>query len=93
MKTSVAPNHVDLVYRKIGDTHVFASKGIRGLVHVGHTDLMTAIREVIAALNVHVKKTYGVDARYVCNESIEDVGIPSVNTKLYRLDRENHACH
>lgn len=74
------PDQVDLVYRKVGVNHVFASKGIRGLVHVGHRDLAVAYHTVIEALNVHVTNTYGVPAKYVCETDIRDLAFKVAST-------------
>jgi hypothetical protein len=60
----MAPDHIDLVYRRVGENHIFASKGIKGLVHVGHSDLEAARTNLLKALSTHVQKTYGVEARY-----------------------------
>jgi len=63
---SKAPEHVDLVYRKAGGMHVFASKGIIGLVHCAHSDLNVAFDKVLSALTAHVRRAYGIEAKYVC---------------------------
>jgi hypothetical protein len=59
------PNHVDLVYRQVGSTHIFSTKAITGLIHVGDDDLETAYDLVIKALNLHVTNVYGVETHYV----------------------------
>lgn len=69
----MAPDHIDLVYRKVGDYHIFASKGIKGLVHVGHQDLNEACTRVLTALNCHVEQTYGVEAHYVCESGFAEL--------------------
>jgi hypothetical protein len=74
---AMAPDHVDLVYRKVGDHHIFASKGIQGLVHVGHTDLERAYDDLLRVLNFHVTRTYGVEARYIC-----DAGFDGLRKKI-----------
>lgn len=56
---SKAPDHVNLVYRKVGKTHVIASKGIVGLVHVAHHDLAAAVRNAMTALSTHISRVYG----------------------------------
>jgi hypothetical protein len=67
----MAPGHIDLVYRKVDDEHIFASKGIKGLVHVGHTSLEQAYDRLLEALTFHVRHTYRVDARYDCERGFE----------------------
>ena len=67
----MAPDHIDLVYRKVGENHIFASKGIKGLVHVGDSTLESAYESVLRVLNFHVLQTYGVEARYVCETGLE----------------------
>lgn len=64
---STPPECIDLVYRRTDGTHIFASKNIRGLVHVGHDDLETAFHNVFKALGIHVSHTYGVSAEYDCD--------------------------
>jgi hypothetical protein len=65
------PATVELVYRKVGNTHVFSSRGIQGLVHVGSSDRETAFHDVIACLKDHVKAAYGCDVSYHCEMSYD----------------------
>lgn len=65
------PHSVALVYRVVGDTHVFSSKGIVGLVHVGSHDREQAFHDVMNALNKHVTHTYRCDASYSCAMTYE----------------------
>ena len=60
------PHSVALVYRLVGDTHVFSSSGIKGLVHVGSHDREKAFHSVMTALNKHVSHAYGCEATYSC---------------------------
>jgi len=71
MSTMSAPSHIDLVYRKVDGDHIFASKGIKGLVHVGHTDLEEAYARLLEALTFHVFHTYDVEAEYHCEAGFE----------------------
>lgn len=66
-----APEVVELVYRVVGNTHVFSSRGIQGLVHVGSRDRKTAYESVVDGLNRHVAEAYGTHARYNCEYSYE----------------------
>lgn len=92
METGAAPNHVDLVYRKVGKTHVLASKGISGLVHVAHPELKEAVRCAMSALSAHISRVYNVDVCYVLDNEdslnndrqCSDVGVIGA-----RID---HAC-
>lgn len=67
--STVVPETVALVYRIVGDTHVFQSKGIKGLVHVGSHDRETAFHNVMDALNQHVTEAYRCEAVYKCTMS------------------------
>lgn len=93
---SKAPDHVNLVYRKVGKTHVIASKGIVGLVHVAHHDLAAAVRNAMTALSTHISRVYGTEVRYVldADDNIDmdrqDVDIGMIGA---RLDHEQNACH
>lgn len=58
------PEEVSVLYRKAGDTHVLTSDGINGLVHAGSSDPGQVHPMFIDALQIHVQKTYGVDAAY-----------------------------
>lgn len=68
----IVPEHVELAYRVVGKTHVFSSKGINGLVHVGSHDREKAFRDVIPALNKHVSHAYGCEAAYKSTISYAD---------------------
>lgn len=59
-----APEVVELVYRVVGKTHVFTSRGMQGLVHVGSSDRKTAYELVIEALNQHAKVAYDAEVKY-----------------------------
>jgi hypothetical protein len=61
---NTAPESVEIVYRLVGGTHVFSSKGITGLVHVGSHDRAKAFESVLPALNMHVGDAYGCKASY-----------------------------
>jgi len=65
------PHSVALIYRVVGDTHVFSSKGIKGLVHVGCHDREEAFHGVLGALNEHVSHTYGCPVTYSCAMTYE----------------------
>jgi hypothetical protein len=67
-----APEAVELVYRVVGNTHVFSSRGIRGLVHTGSHDRKTAFDRVMKCLNGHVKHVYGDDVRYHADMSYDE---------------------
>jgi len=67
-----APEKVELVYRVVGKTHVFSSRGIQGLVHTGSSDRETAFHKVIECLNAHVSSTCGLDARYRCEMTYDE---------------------
>jgi len=60
------PQSVALVYRVVGDTHVFTSKAIRGLLYVASHDRETAFHDVIPALNKHIAAAYSCEASYKC---------------------------
>ena len=59
-----APETVELVYRVVGNTHVFSSRGIQGLVHTGSAERKKAFTQVIECLNEHVQAVYGNDVHY-----------------------------
>lgn len=63
-RTHGAPAVVELVYRVVGNTHVFSSHGIKGLVHTGSYDRKVAFERVMLCLNDHVKSVYGDDVHY-----------------------------
>ncbi len=65
------PEVVELVYRVVGNTHVFSSRGIHGLVHVGSCDRKTAYLGVVEGINLHVSEAYGTEARYKCEYSYD----------------------
>jgi hypothetical protein len=65
------PQSVALVYRVVGNTHVFSSNGIKGLVHVGSHDREKAFHSVMGALNKHVTHVYGCEATYRCEMSYD----------------------
>jgi hypothetical protein len=67
-----APEVVELVYRVVGNTHVFSSRGIQGLVHIGSHDRKTAYENVVTGLNKHVAETCGADVSYKCEYSYEE---------------------
>lgn len=75
------PTSVSLVYRMVGATHVFSSKGINGLVHVGSDNREDAFRGVMTALNKHVTHAYGCEATYSCAMTYEQFSD--------HLDRDN----
>ena len=58
------PEEVGIVYRNVGNTHVFTSKGIEGLVHCGSSELEDAFNQVIACLNHHVSEVYDCEVEY-----------------------------
>lgn len=65
------PEAVAFDYRLRGQTHIFASKGIRGLVHVGSHDYEKARKAAVDALAFHVEKTYGVErVNYAFNDQL-----------------------
>lgn len=66
------PEVVELVYRTVGNTHVFSSRGIQGLVHVGSADLKTAFTDVMSCLKSHVNETYGCTVSYTCDTTYEE---------------------
>jgi hypothetical protein len=66
------PEGVELVYRKLGNTHVFSSKGIKGLLHIGSVDRETAFNNVVPSLNAHVAEAYGCEAVYSIDLSYND---------------------
>jgi len=66
------PELVELVYRVVGNTHVFTSRGIQGLVHVGSADRKTAFHDVMTCLKAHVRETYGCDVSYTCDTTYDD---------------------
>lgn len=91
------PEHIDLVYRKVGDVHVFASKGIKGMIHVGHDDLKTAYDNVLEALHTHVQKAYGVEARYRSASGFDDLQTKANDSPLVVfpvvIDAQDAVCH
>jgi hypothetical protein len=66
------PDEVALVYRMVGETHVFTSTGIDGLVHVGSHDKRTAFDCAFKALSLHVSKTSGMAVEYEPEQSFEE---------------------
>lgn len=66
-----APEVVELVYRVVGNTHVFSSRGILGLVHVGSQDRETAYKNIVPSLNQHVAEAYGARVSYKCEYSYD----------------------
>lgn len=69
---SSIPESVELIYRTVGNTHVFSSKGIKGLLHIGSESRETAFKNVIPTLNTHISEAYGCDASYNIGLSYED---------------------
>lgn len=94
-----APAQIDLIYRRCGEYHIFASKGIRGLVHVAHTEMHAAYENVMKALARHVKATYGIDAHYRPEQDFAsfarsvDSGTNLARLFVFKLDVEATACH
>jgi hypothetical protein len=76
----MAPDQIELVYRRVGSTHVFMSRGITGLVHVGSHDRKSAFTGVIDALNFHVEQAYETPAVYEAGMSYEEFAM-HVDTK------------
>jgi hypothetical protein len=65
-RENIIPESVELVYRVVGNTHVFSSKGIKGLVHVGSHDREMAFNDAIECLGRHVSFAYDCEAAYKC---------------------------
>ena len=94
------PEEVGIVYRSAGSTHVFTSKGIKGLVHCGSSDLEDAFNQVIACLNHHVSEVYNCEVEYKSQMSFEEFSqhLASDNDILANfltltLDSKSAACH
>jgi len=68
-ETGRPPEAVNMLYRRLGDTHVFSSTGIKGLVHVGSEDRERGFRDAFAALGEHVSHLCGEPASYRPAES------------------------
>lgn len=93
------PNNVELIYRVVGKTHVFSSKGIRGLVHIGSHDRQEAFTNVIESLGAHVSAAYGCEAAYKCaisytqfEEHIDADNDIAGNFLIARLDETSTTC-
>ena len=67
-----APETIGLVYRQIGQTHVFTAKNVKGLVHIGSRDRKKAFEIALSALGAHVEVAYSVKAAYTPNMSYEE---------------------
>jgi len=68
----IAPSSVELVYRVVGETHVFSSREILGLLHIGSVDRKTAFTNVISRLSKHVTAAYNCSAAYKCEMSYDE---------------------
>lgn len=66
------PNEVTLVYREVGNSHVFTAAGIVGLVHVGSCDRKKAFDNAFVALSTHVSMLTGKKVSYVPDRTYED---------------------
>ncbi|MCF6271620.1 MAG: hypothetical protein L3J37_00300 [Rhodobacteraceae bacterium] len=95
-----APQEVGFLYRRVGDVHVFSTKGINGLVHVGHHNRKEAFDSVIPALNLHVEEAYHNHAAYKCETTYDDfankidiVGGLSNHVVMFTLDASTALCH
>lgn len=96
MEKVQVPETVALVYRVVdGDTHIFQSKGIKGLVHVGSHDRAVAFEKVITALNQHVGEAYGCEATYKCamtyDEFVSNIGIHKISGRFIELTLDHAA--
>jgi hypothetical protein len=95
MSTQVAvPENVEIAYRVVGRTHVFSTKGINGLLHVGSRDQETAFAKVIPTLNSHVSNAYGCEVAYRCTvdyktfrKHLEQDSDISANFLRFKLDK------
>ena len=65
-----APHEVALVYRQVGQSHVFTSKSAAGL-HIGSKSLRTAFDYALVGLSEHFTKLYGREVRYVSDMGFE----------------------
>ena len=93
------PENVEIAYRVVGGTHVFSSKGIEGLLHVGSKDRRDAFERVIPALNTHVAEAYGCEVAYVGTVNYDEFASHVdggedilANFLNFRLDRTLAAC-
>ena len=64
------PEHVTLIYRAVGPTHVFTSSEWSGF-HIGSHDLRDAFNQAIEALGEYVTELYGCEATYVPEMTFE----------------------
>ena len=94
------PENVNLVYRKVGKTHVFSTEGARGLVHVGSVDRENAFNSVIPALSKHITAAYEREASYTCEMSysdfvqhLDEANSLSAGFVEFRLDHAGKCCH
>lgn len=95
----IVPNSVELVYRVVGETHVFSSKGILGLLHIGSVNRKTAFTNVISRLSKHVTAAYNCPAAYKCEMSYDEFAQHvdaendiSGNFLTLKLDEQAMAC-
>jgi hypothetical protein len=58
-----APQRVTLIYREVGNTHVFTSPELRGF-HIGMCDLNAAFDSAVLALGEHVSLLFNCKAKY-----------------------------
>lgn len=67
-RDSSPPEQVTLVYRRVGDTHVFTAPELPGL-HVGSSSQAKAFEQSIKALGEHVSQLHGCTATYTVEMS------------------------
>ena len=68
---SAPPDHVTLVYREVGKTHVFTAQGLKGF-HVGSCTLDAAFKLALTALGEHVSLLCGREVKYEAATALRD---------------------
>jgi|GEM_PF-3773793 hypothetical protein len=94
------PNEVEINYRRVGDTHVFTSKGIKGVVHCGSSDLEDAFGHVAECLSHHISEEYECEAVYTAPLTFGEFELLIAsdsdvvnNGLMLQLDMQATSCH
>jgi hypothetical protein len=64
-----APPEIELVYERIGNSHVFTAPTVGGFYY-GSSSLEKTFNEAAHALSLHISRMYKVDARYSLGSSL-----------------------
>ena len=67
------PAQVELEYHRAGNTHIFSSVNIDGLVHVGSQSLESAFEKAISALNQHISHIHNCEVNYKTTTTVDQI--------------------